>query len=106
MKDGVAPFIDQGEALGLARTSWSWEARLVDFNNDGVLEAVQATGFKKGSVNRWPELQEVGLGNDNLTHFPANWPNFGPEDDLNGDAPNAFFVRSTSGRYFDLAADI
>jgi len=106
MKDGVAPFVDQGEALGLSRSSWSWESRLADLNNDGVLEALQATGFKKGSVNRWAELQELGLGNDNLTHFPAAWPNFGLEDDLNGDAANGFFVRGASGRYVDLAADI
>lgn len=106
MKEGFAPFVDQGEDLGLSRTSWSWESRLADFNNDGVLEALQATGFKKGSVNRWAELQELGLGNDNLTHLPAAWPDFDLEADLNGNAPNAFFVRSASGRYFDLSADL
>lgn len=106
MQEGIAPFVDQGEALGLSRSSWSWESRLADLNNDGVLEALQATGFKKGTVNRWAELQELGLGNDNLTHFPAAWPIFDLDADLNGDAPNGFFVRSASGRYFDLAADI
>lgn len=114
MQEGIAPFVDQGEALGLSRSSWSWESRLADLNNDGVLEALQATGFKKGTVNRWAELQELGLGNDNLTHFPAAWPIFDLAADLNGDAPNGFFVRSrawkatASGRgpYFDLAADI
>ncbi len=110
MQEGVAPFIDQGEELGISRSSWAWESRLADFNNDGVLEAVQATGFKKGTVNRWAELQELGLGNDNLTHFPINWPHFGLEDDLNGDAANGFFVRSQGptghARYVDLAADI
>jgi hypothetical protein len=106
MNEGIAPFVDQGEALGLSRSSWSWESRLADLNNDGMLEALQATGFKKGSVNRWGELQELGLGNDNLTHFPAAWPIFDLEADLNGDAPNGFFVRGASGRYVDLAANI
>ena len=39
------------------------EARLADMNNDGRLEALQATGFIAGQVDRWPELQELALSN-------------------------------------------
>src|SRR5262249_35188082 len=60
MKEGIAPYVQASEKLGLSRSGWSWDCRLVDFNNDGVLEAIQANGFLKGEVNRWPELQSLG----------------------------------------------
>lgn len=106
MRDGRAPFVDRSESLGLARSGWGWESRLADFDNDGVPEALQATGFVKGTVNRWPELHELAMGNDELLRFPASWPRIGPGDDLSGNQHNPFFVRSASGRYFDLAADL
>ena len=106
MQTGVAPYRDDSESLGLSRSSWSWEARLADFNNDSVLEAVQATGFKKGAVNRWPELQELGLGNDELSQYPANWPRLQHNDELNGYVHNPFFVRAENGRFVDLAPQL
>jgi hypothetical protein len=106
MQDGIAPYVDYSEQLGVSRSSWSWESRLADFNNDGVLEAIQATGFLKGEVNRWPELQELGLGNDELSQYPGNWPHVQPGDNLNGHEHNRFFVRSQSGRFFDLAPEL
>lgn len=106
MKTGIAPYIDYSEPLGVARSSWSWETRLADFNNDGGLEAIQATGFLKGKVNRWPELQELGLGNDELTAYPANWPYLQAGDNLNGHVHNPFYVRSASGRFYDLAPNL
>ena len=71
MKEGVAPYIDRSESLGLSRSGWGWETRLGDFNNDGPLEALQATGFLKGNVNSWPELHEVVMGNDRTAPRPA-----------------------------------
>ncbi|MCQ3978417.1 MAG: RNA-binding protein [Anaerolineae bacterium] len=106
MQAGVAPYVDYSESLGVSRSSWSWESRLADFNNDGVLEAIQATGFLKGQLNRWPELQELGLGNDELSKYSGNWPRFQPGDNLNGHEHNRFFVRSASGRFFDLAREL
>jgi len=103
---GVAPFVNKSEELGLSRSSWGWESKLADFNNDGVLEAIQATGFMKGNVDRWPELQELALGNDNLLRNPASWPNFKLGDNLSGNTHNYFFVKSKSGRFFDIAEDI
>lgn len=103
---GIAPFVNKSEALGLSRSSWGWESKLADFNNDGVLEAIQATGFMKGSNDRWPELQELALGNDDLLRNPAVWPNFQLGDELSGNTHNYFFVKSKSGRFFDLAAEI
>jgi hypothetical protein len=106
MRDGIAPYVDQSEELGLSRSNWSWEARLADFNNDGNPEALQATGFVKGEIDRWPELQELAIGNDDLLHNPDVWLRVQPGDDLSGYAHNPFFVRTKSGRFVDIAADI
>ena len=106
MREGIAPYIDRSEPLGLSRSGWSWEVRLADFNNDGVLEALQATGFLKGAVNRWPELHETAMGNDELLRDPRSWHRFQPGDDLSGYQHNRFFVRAHDDRYYDLAREL
>jgi len=106
MKKGVAPYIDRSESLGLSRSGWGWDTRLGDFNNDGVLEALQATGFLKGNVNRWPELHEVVMGNDQRLHDPRSWPMLQAGDDISGNGHNFFFVRAPDGRYHDIAAQL
>jgi hypothetical protein len=106
MKKGVAPFVDRSEELGLARSGWGWDARLADFDNDGVPEAVQATGFVRGNTDRWPELQEVAMTNDQLQGSLRIWPRFQPGDDLSGHGHDPFFVRAADGRYYDLSADL
>jgi hypothetical protein len=106
MQAGVAPYRERGESLGLARSGWSWDVRFGDFDNDGVPEIVQATGFVKGTTTRWPELQELAMGNDLMLHDPAHWPRFAPGDDLSGSNHDRFYVRSSSGRYFDLAPSV
>ena len=106
MKQGVAPYIDRSESIGLSRSGWGWEARLGDFNNDGVLEALQATGFLKGNFNRWPELHEVVIGNDQLLRNPRSWPNLQPGDDISGNGHNYFFVRAADGRFHDVARQL
>jgi enediyne biosynthesis protein E4 len=94
------------EDLNLSRSGWGWDARLADFNNDGKLEAFQATGFLKGKINRWPELQALGTGNDQMMHDARNWPSFKPGDDINGHEANAFFARANDGRYYNISKDI
>jgi hypothetical protein len=106
MKNGIAPYIDRGESLGLSRSGWGWDTRLGDFNNDGVLEALQATGFLKGNVNRWPELHEVVVGNDQLLRNPRSWPMLQAGDDISGNNHNPFFVRGTDGRFHDIARQL
>ena len=102
MKDGIAPFIHASEKLGLSRSGFSFEARLADFDNDGVLEAMQACGFIKGKINRWPELQALGTSNDQIIQNPRFWPNFKPGADLSGKDCNPFFVLGSDGRYHDV----
>ena len=106
MKYGIAPYVDRSESLGLSRSGWAWDVRLGDFDNDGIMEVVQATGFVKGEVNRWPELHEVAMGNDELLSDPRVWPRFGHGDDLSGYQQNAFFVRGSDGRYYDIAREV
>ncbi|MFM7470891.1 MAG: FG-GAP-like repeat-containing protein, partial [Nodosilinea sp.] len=106
MQQGVAPYVDRSEPLGLSRSGWGWDSKFGDFDNDGTLEALQATGFTKGTVNRWPELHELAMGNDNLLRYSFFWPRFQPGDDLSGHQHNPFFVRAKNGRYYDLAQDL
>ena len=106
MKQGIAPYIDRSESLGLSRSGWGWETRLGDFNNDGALEALQATGFLKGNVNSWPELHEVVMGNDQLLRDPRSWPVLQADADISGNGHNYFFVRGPDGRFHDIAAQL
>lgn len=106
MRDGHAPYVDGSETLGLARSGWAWDVRLDDFDANGTLEAVQAIGFIRGTVNRWPELQELAIANDALLSNPANWPNFGFGTELNGHGRGAFFSLGADGRFHDIAARI
>jgi hypothetical protein len=106
MKKGIAPYVQASEKLGLSHSGWGWDARLADFDNDGTLEAVQAVGFIRGKTNRWPELQALGTANSRIMHDPGFWPSFQPGADLSGQEHDAFFVRSESGRYFDLGSEV
>ncbi|HKR12274.1 MAG TPA: VCBS repeat-containing protein [Pyrinomonadaceae bacterium] len=106
MKNGVAPYVDRSESLGLSRSGWGWESRLGDFNNDGTLEALHATGFLKGNINRWPELHEVVTGNDQLLRNPRSWPRLQLGDDISGNGHNFFFVRASDGRFHDISAQL
>jgi hypothetical protein len=103
---GIAPFVDHSEALGLSRAGWAWDAKFDDFDNAGQLEALQATGFVRGAVDRWPELQELAMANDQLLHAPAAWLRILPGDDLSGQDHNPFFVADKRGVYVNVAAEL
>lgn len=100
---GTFSFKNNSEELGLSRSSWSWDAKFGDFNNDGISELVQATGFVKGKTNKWAELQELAIGNDELLAKPEVWPFMKEGIDLSGHKHNPFFAKSKTGRYFDIA---
>lgn len=106
MRDGEAPFVDRGEELGLSRGGWGWDAKMADLDDDGTPELLQATGFLRGTTNRWPELQELAMANDNLLDRPAAWPRFREGDDLSGHGHDAFYVRAGDGRFYDLATEV
>lgn len=101
--DGRAPFTDKSGPYGTAWTGWGWDVKMADFDNNGVVEVVQSTGFIKGQTNRWPQLQEMATTNDELVSNPAIWPHVREGDDLAGNQRLVFFVRSDSGRYVNLS---
>jgi hypothetical protein len=106
MRNGAAPFRDRSESLGVSRGGWAWDARFGDFDNDGTPELMQATGFVKGRVNRWPELQELAMSNDSVLRHSAAWPRFDEDADLSGDDHDPFFARAADGRYYDIAGEL
>lgn len=107
MRQGRAPYTDQSESLGLSRSGWAWDIKLADLTNSGKLEVLQATGFAKGAVNRWPELHELAMGNDQLIQHPASWFRFTPGDCcLSCRNHNPFFILAKDGRYYDIASEL
>ena len=106
MRQGIAPYVNRGEALGLSDSGWAWDAKLDDFDNDGIPEALQATGFIRGSSNLWPEIQELATANDALiSNVLTSWPKIKPGADLAGHNQNPFFVR-VGDHYVDIAKEI
>lgn len=106
MSEGVAPYTNRGEELGLSRTGWGWDAKLDDFDNDGVLEALQATGFIRGNSDHWPDLQELGTTHDQLvSNADVSWPRIEEGADISGHDQNPFFVM-VGGRFVDISREI
>ncbi len=103
MANGAVPYAEQSERFGVTRSNWGWDVRFDDFDNDGTLELVQATGFAKGTVNRWPQMHEWAMGNDTLIHNPRTWMTLGPNDDISGQAINSFYAMGSEGRFVDIA---
>ncbi|MEU4253844.1 CRTAC1 family protein [Amycolatopsis sp. NPDC026612] len=106
LQDGVAPFHDESGETKTAWSGWGWDPKIEDFDNSGDVQIAQATGFIKGQVNRWPQLQELAVANDGLTSNPFWWPNARPGDDLAGDQTLHFFVKRSDGTYVDLAPQL
>jgi hypothetical protein len=105
-QEGVAPYVQASEKLGLSRGGWGWDTKLADFNNNGRLHAVMATGFIKGKTPRWAELQALGTSNDSLINDPRAWPRFQPGDDVSGHNTTPFYVRARDGRFYDVAPEV
>ena len=103
LSSGIAPFTQQAQQYGLAWTGWCWDVKMGDFRNDGNQDVVQTDGFVKGSVNRWPWLQEMAMTNDDLLVNPAMWPNVQPGDDIAGHQAMAFYAKGPDGKYVNIS---
>lgn len=100
---GIAPYRDQSAARGTWTGGWGWDVKFADLDNSGRPQILQAVGFLKGTKNRWPELHELAMGNDELLKFPLAWPRFGPDADLSGnDRNDHLYVADAEGRYHDV----
>lgn len=103
---GIAPYGNHGMKLGFYDTGWGWGVRLADFNNDGVLELIQATGFIKGEGNdQWPEFQELSFTSNLIMHFAEVWPRINLGDDISGHQRNPFMVKH-EGRFYDISPEL
>ena len=105
-KQGMAPYVQGSEKLGMSRSGWGWDTKFGDRDNDGETEAMQATGMIKGTTNCWPKLQELGTSNDRIVSNPNLWPKFAEGSDISGHNRNPFYVRSANGRMADLSAEL
>jgi enediyne biosynthesis protein E4 len=103
---GVAPFTQDAQQLGLAWTGWSWDVKMGDFLNNGSLDVIQADGFVKGKINRWPWLQEMAMMNDDLLANPAAWPLVQPGDDISGRNALAFYAKNSSCSYVNVSKQL
>jgi len=106
LEAGSAPFEQRAQEMGLAWTGWGWDVKLADFTNSGRSEVVQAEGFVRGQINRWPWLQEMAMTNDQVFSNPMMWPDLEPGDDLAGHQPFAFYALDDDGVYQDVAAQL
>ncbi|WP_158851253.1 CRTAC1 family protein [Saccharothrix deserti] len=101
--EGVAPWRDESAPLQLAWSGWGWDVKIADFDNSGEPEIAQATGFVKGDVNRWPQLQELATANDALLSNPVWWPVVTSGDDVGGSQRFAFYAKNSEGFYDNLS---
>jgi hypothetical protein len=105
-KQGIAPYVQGSEDLGMSRSGWGWDTKFADFDNSGYVQAMQATGMIKGTVNKWPELQELATSNDRVVSHPALWPTFSEGDDISGHDVNPFFVRRSNGKMVNISSEL
>jgi hypothetical protein len=106
LASGVAPFTQDAEETGMAWTGWTWDVKFGDFLNSGHLDVVQTDGFIKGTINRWPWLQEMAMTNEDLVQYPANWPLVEPGDDISGHQCMAFYAYSPGGHYANVSKQL
>lgn len=99
---GVAPYRDESFARGTWTSNWAWDIKFADILNSGRPALLQAIGFVRGEQNRWPELQELAMGNDELLSHPAAWPRFSTGDELSGRDHDRIFVPDASGIFKDV----
>lgn len=103
--NGEVPYQQEAPELGLAHSGWSWDIKAVDFQNRGVDDLIQATGFIQGTRNVWPRLQEMAMGNDLALSSPEVWMNVEVGDDLSGHEANRLW-RPTNGHYIDVGSAV
>ncbi|MEV4220818.1 CRTAC1 family protein [Nonomuraea sp. NPDC049725] len=106
LADGVAPFEDRSAQDRTAWTGWGWDVKIDDFNNGGDPAIVQATGFVKGWVNRWAQLQELATANDAVVRNPHSWPVVREGADIAGSQTLAFFAKKDDGTYADISRQL
>ena len=68
---------------------------------------IQAVGFVRGTTDRWPELQELAMGNDEfLQRSPELAAVRAGRRPLRATTATCFAVRGDGDRYWDIAPDL
>lgn len=100
-----APFADRSDDLGVARSGWGWDAKIADFDNNGVSEIVQTLGFVEGEHDAWPQVAELAMANDWLVRHPEGWMQLTDGWGLAHNAHPAFFARN-GDRFIDVGSEL
>jgi hypothetical protein len=103
---GSAPYRDESYSRGTWTSNWAWDIKFADLLNSGHPALLQAIGFVRGRENRWPELQELAMGNDELLSHPRSWPKFSGNSDLSGQDHDRLLVPARDGRFHDVWPDL
>jgi hypothetical protein len=99
---GVAPYRDESGPRGTWTSGWAWDIKFADLLNSGHPALLQAIGFIKGERNRWPELQELAMGNDEGLRQPFVWARFSTGDELSGRDHDRLFLPDAQGQFQDV----
>lgn len=99
---GKAPYRDESFDRGTWTSNWGWDIKFADLLNSGHPALLQAIGFVHGDRSRWPELQELAMGNDELLQHPASWPRFSAGDDISGQDHDRLFLPDANGKFHDV----
>jgi len=99
LADPTAPhgrkFVNVGKRTGTHDGGWGWGAKFGDFNNDGLLDILEANGFVTGpdpETTYWYDLQEMVTQLKNATADAADWPVMGNRD-LSGYERNRLWIQ-------------
>jgi hypothetical protein len=99
---GKAPYRDDSFIRGTWTSGWAWDIKFADVLNSGHPALLQAIGFVHGQHSRWPELQELAMGNDELLLHPASWPRVSAGDDISGQDHDRLFLPDANGKFHDV----
>ena len=97
-----APYRDESFSRGTWTSNWAWDIKFADLLNTGRPGLIQAIGFLHGERNRWPELQQLAMGNDELLSHPGVWPRFSTGDELSGHDHDRIFLPDARGKFHDV----
>jgi hypothetical protein len=97
-----APYRDESFIRKTWTSNWAWDIKFSDLLNSGRPALIQAIGFIRGQRNRWPELQQLAMGNDELLRYPGAWPRFTTGDDLSGQDHDRIFLPDRNGIFHDV----
>jgi hypothetical protein len=99
---GKAPYRDESFNRGIWTSGWAWDLKFADLLNSGSPALLQAIGFVHGQHNRWPELQELAMGNDELLAHPVSWLRVSSGDDISGRDHDRLFLPDADGKFHDV----